>query len=297
MWRPITIFLRITLGLVLGVSAASAQRLSYAVSYQGVFSAGLPLEIAGAYLEFDASVDNATGSSLQVALQVSTHGYEAAELLYPVRFCYRSRLDNQQGATRQSDWWSRTGSKVSRGRLSFDRVQRQVLRLEAKRTLDGDAGAAGALEEFTKTSTQATPAPKQEREEAPFPPGVVPMDRLAMVWWLRQQPLEPGAVLRPAVSDGSRLLGYNIEVEGIEAVPWKGGARPSYRLRLEPLVNDGSEVQFSRLWLSRDHERLPLLLRGSRGFGSFEVRLLPDRSVDIPECEIPESAGLVLPAP
>ena len=123
------------------------------------------------------------------------------------------------------------------------------------------------------------------------------MDRLAMVWWLRQQPLRPGAVLRPAVSDGSQLFGYHIEVEGVEAVKWKGGMRSSYRLRLEPLVNDGSEVHFSRLWLSRDRERLPLLFRGSRGFGSFEVRLLPDDSVDIPGCEMPESVGLVLPAP
>ncbi len=158
-------------------------------------------------------------------------------------------------------------------------------------------GAVSAVEEPTKTSSRAASAPKQEREEAAFPPEVVPMDRLAMVWWLRQQPLKPGAVLRPAVTDGSRLFGYHIEVEGVEAVKWKGGTRSSYRLRLEPLVNDGSEVHFSRLWLSRDRERLPLLFRGSRGFGSFEVRLLPDDSVDIPGCEIPEGVGLVLRAP
>lgn len=297
MGRAIAIALRIVLVLILadaGIAvAASAQRLSYVVSYQGLFSAGLPLEIAEAYLEFGPAGD----ASQQVALGVSTRGYRAAELLYPVRYCYRSRLDIQEGITRQADWWGRTGAKASRGRLSFDLVRRRVLRLEAKRTLEGREPIDANPRELTGISAQQPATSRQERGEAPFPSGVVPMDRLAMFWWLRQQPLEPGAVLLPAVSDGDRLYGYRILVEGIEGIPWKGGMRPSYRLRLEPRVNDGSEAQVSRLWMSRDPERLPLLLRGSRAVGSFELRLLPDQPRDMPRCEIPETSGLVLPAP
>jgi hypothetical protein len=266
--------------------AAAGQRLAYVVSYEGLFSAGVPMEIAGAQLELGSA---AAGSSAQAVLQVSTAGYGAAELLYPVRYCYRSRLDRPAGATRHTEWWGRTGSELSRGSLSFDAERGRVLRLEVKSNLDGDGA------DPTGSVSPAAPPPKLEREEVALPAEALPMDRLAMLWWLRRQPLEPGSLLQPVVSNGSRLHGYRIEVEGVEEISWQGEVRPCYRLRLEPLVDDDSEAHPVRLWLSRDRERLPLLLRSSRGFGSFEARLSPDHEADLPGCGAPESTGLALP--
>jgi len=290
MWRAV-IFTSLILALSPAVNGAagtaSGQQFTYVVSYQGLFSAGVPMEIAAARVELAHGGDDAKGAPSQALLQVSTADYEAAELLYPVRYCYRSRLVRQTGAARQAEWWGRTGSELSRGRLSFDGVSGRVLRLETQRSLE-----EGAVASVSPGSS----SPKLEREEVTLSAGAPLMDRLAMFWWLQQQPLVTGSVLHPAVSNGSRLQGYRIEVEGVEELPWQGTMRSCHRLRLEPLVDDDSEVNPVRLWLSRDRERLPLLLHSSRGLGSFEARLTPDLELDLPECEVPESAGLVLPA-
>lgn len=298
MRRPIFVPLIVLSGILLASavvrSAQPLQHWSYVVGYQGLFSAGVPVDIAVAHLEFGPVEADAETGLLQVVLEVSTRGYDTSELLFPVQYCYRSRLEAEGWATLQTDWHSRAGSKVTRGRLNFDREKRRVVRLRARVELDR-GGVKNAANEHGNTSTGLHSEPEQTRGEHPFPPDTRPMDRLSMLLWLREQSLLPGAVLQPAVSNGKRLLSYRIEVEGIETIEWDGGTRSSFRIRLDPGVKGDSDIQPIWIWLSRDGERLPLLLRSSRGFGNLEARLQSMVGDDVSRCDVSETEGLVLP--
>ena len=214
----------------------------------------------------------------------------------PTRFCYRSHLDGGGVATREADWWSRIGSKATRGHLNFDRTTRRVLRLHAERRLEEGQGMEWIEDHISQSSGQSASMIDSERNEAPFPTGLGPLDRIGMMLWLRRQQLAPGLVLQPAVSNGKQLVGYRLEVEGVEEIEWNGERRSSFLIRMEPPVNNDTDTSPTWLWLSRDEARMPLLLRSSRAFGSFEARLLPQTKESSSSCDIPETADLTLPA-
>jgi len=271
-------------------------RLSYTVSYRGLLSLGMQMDIAGVELYLNPAEVDSKASDQPIEVNVSTSAYDLSEALIPTRFCYRSHLHGEELATREADWWSRIGSKATRGHLNFDRTNRRVLRLHAERRLEEGHDKEQAADQLSKRFRQSGSAIDSERNEAPYPSGVGPLDRIGMMLWLRQQRLAPGQVLQPAVSNGKQLVGYRLEVEEIEEIEWNGERRSSFRIRMEPRVNNDDDTDPTWLWLSRDEARLPLLLRSSRAFGSFEARLLPQIRAASSSCDIPETAGLSLPA-
>ena len=98
--RDVLELLLIILSAVLsaGMAAQSnppVERWSYIVVYEGLFSAGVPVDIAAVQLEFGPAESNGEGALLQAALGVSTQGYAAIEAVFPVRFCYRNRLETE----------------------------------------------------------------------------------------------------------------------------------------------------------------------------------------------------------
>jgi hypothetical protein len=264
----------------------STQRLSYLASYQGLLSAGLPLDMALIRLEL------APG---QAQLSVSTREFGAAELVMPVRFCYRTGWD-RNGSLRWADWWSRIGDKASRGQLQVNRNRQRITRLHVELKL---AGSVAPLGEGLNLPGRDEPSRKvldQDLDQASIPAAGVPMERLSMLVWLRRQPLRTGQVLEPAVTNGDHLIGFRIEVEGEERIDWHGDETPSLRVRMEPRFDDDTQTTPLWLWLSRDERRLPLRFRGERALGRFEARLLPPEQAAAPECRIPEAEGLDLPA-
>jgi hypothetical protein len=300
--RPLINTLLIILNAVLLADATAqsglpVERWSYIVAYEGLFSAGVPVDIAAVHLEFGPAESNGEGTLLQAALDVSTQGYAAIEALFPVRFCYRNRLETEQWATLGADWLSQEGSRITRGRLDFDRKTRQVVRLRARRELDDGSRVKDNARRFIGSDAQDEPLKETKREQQPFPDNVLPMDSLSMILWLREQPLQYGVVLEPAVRDGDDLLGFRIQVEALENLAWNGGERATYRVRLEPRVKDESDVRPTWMWLSRDAERLPLRFRSSRAFGALDAWLVPAAEAVVSRCDVPQAVDLELPPP
>jgi hypothetical protein len=302
---PPPIPLLLAAGLLLGAGPLPAseaapsmpEHLAYVVSYQGLLSAGIRLQIAAAHLQLTTPRPDGEPPLPRALLAVSTRGYDAAELLMPIRYCYRARLKDPEGATIESEWRSRVGAKASWGRLHIDRDNRRVLRLHVERKL-ASGGSGGGSDVPGLARAAGADEQDRDRDEATFLGGAAPMDQLGLVYWLRRQSLATGDVLEPAVSDGRHLQGYRVTVEGEEDLAWDDGQTlPSYRLRLEPRVDDDREARPMWLWLSRDARRLPLLLKGYRGLGSFEARLVAAAPAEVPDCAVPETAGLVLPDP
>lgn len=265
--------------------STTAQQLTYVVSYQGLLTAGVEIEIARAYLHLSDTELNGT---------VSTEGHDTAEFLVPIRFCYRARLDAEHQATAESEWWSRVGKRVSRGKLEFNRETEQIIRRHAEHKLDSDEAPKNGIDDFAEVAARPVVS-DQDWDEAPFPPGTGPMDRLSMIQWLRKQPLEVGKVLEPAVSNGRKLTGYRVEVEGEEDLEWNGSIQPTWRIRLEPVSSDDKYTDPTQLWLTRDERRLPLLLSTARALGSFESRLTTHENGWNGKCEVPQANELVLP--
>lgn len=271
-----------------GTESAGQALWSFSASYQGLLSAGLPLDIAEIRLQ---SSPPSPGAAREARISLSSVGFGATELIMPLRYCYRSRMSADTGITLDTDWWSRIGNKASRGRLLFDRDQRRVLRLHTERKLQEEA-----YDDELAQSTLPSPAKlDHDLDTLPFPAGVLPMDRLAMLLWLREQDLRPGQVLEPPISDGRKLQGFRIRVEAEETLDWHGEIRDSLRIRLEPLEKDGKTADPTWLWLSRDTQRLPLKFSSKRAFGRFEMRLQPSPA-GAPQCHIPEAMDLALPA-
>ncbi len=277
--------------LVFFAAAATAgerRQLTFVVSYQGLFTAGLEVDIGRIDLQLEAT----DSRQQEVLMRASTRDFDTAELIMPVRFCYRSRQDSVNGGTRQADWWSRIGGKASRGRLLVDRERQRVLRLHSERKLeqthDEDDGILPAW---------AAPATiDQDRDEAPFPAAGVPLDRLGMIQHLRRRPLAVGEHLKLPATNGRQLVGYRIEVEAEEEVLWNQRPLKALRLRLQPLEQGDSKDRPSWLWLSTDEQRLPLRMRSTHPHGSFEMRLANDGYDSGVQCPVPEAVELELPA-
>jgi hypothetical protein len=267
-----------------------AQHLVYVASYQGLLTAGIRLDIADVQLDFMPD-----GATSETHMAVSTQDYDGADALFPVRFCYQSRIDHALGTSLESNWWSRMGTKAARGRLHFDQQRHQVLRLHAERKLDDDTTAAGEQEH--RPSNGSIASANHDRETETFAPGKTLMDRLGMLLWLRRQPLRPGMVLEPAVSNGRKLAGYRIEVTGHELLELGNEQYPSLKIRLQAKHRDQSDGTLTWMWLSDDARRLPLLFRGARGFGRFELRLLSANGGAPQHCHVAEAAALSLPSP
>jgi hypothetical protein len=281
------------IALVAPVIAASDDvHLAYVASYRGWLSMGLRLDITSVALTLPA-LTHVTPSPEVALLAFTTEPFRKVEPVLPMRFCYRSEFIPDRFITQAVDWWSRMGSKASRGRLEFDRQSHRVLRRHVERKLTGQGATQYAVEQRLNASAWASAA-DPDLSEAAFPAGAPPMDRLALLQWLRHQSLAMGTILEVPVSDGHHLLGFHIEVEGEEPLQWQGHAQASWRIRLQPQFNDASDNRPTWVWLSEDAQRLPLLFRSERIFGHFEVRL-EAVTPTMPTCAVPEAAALALP--
>ncbi len=273
-------------------AAAPEQRLSFVASYQGILSGGVPVDIAGLDLHLKTHEPDVPKDPVTEAVQVtlSTQGYDVAEIFMPIRFCYRNRTHRESGATLESHWWSRIGSKASHGRLQFDEEGKKVTQTHTQRKIPASATNSTVLDPADLPTT-----PDLDIHELPFPEGARPMDQLSMMMWLRRQRLSSVDSLQLPVTNGKYLTGFRVVVEGHEDIDWNGAFTPSTRLRLEPQVNDDHDTSPTWLWISRDRKRLPLRFRSVRKYGRFDLTLQKQAAQEEPACLIPETAGLQLP--
>jgi hypothetical protein len=284
---PTAVFIAAWLALNGAAAAAAERQLGFVVSYQGLFTAGMEVDIGRVALQLEAADEQRR----DVLMLASTRGFEAAELILPVRFCYRSRQPPDDGGILQADWWSRVGGKAARGRLLVDHPRRRILRLHSERRMQQKATRD---DDWLPPRTNRASL-DQDRDEAPYPDFGAPLDRLGMIRRLRELPLSIGQRMRLPVTNGRHLLGYDIEVVTKETLQWNGGTVPVLHLRLQPLEQGKSGDRPVDLWLSDDARRLPLRFRSDHPHGSFEMRLAPDGVDTGVSCPVPEAVNLELP--
>ncbi len=270
------------------MAAQEEQSLTFIASYRGLFSAGLEVDIGRIELRLEATGQQPP----DILMLASTRDFDAAELIMPVRFCYRSRRDPDDQGVRQADWWSLVGNKAARGQLLADRRQRRVTRLHSEVRL---AAAAGAGDSSVLPQQPAPQRADQDLDRRPFPAAGAPLDRLGVIQQLRDHPPSVGASRELPATNGRHLVGYRTFTEARETLDWNGRSLTTLRLRIEPVVDDDSPDRPVWLWVSDDEQRLPLRLRSTQVHGRFEMRLVTDEVGTGVRCPVPEAEGLALP--
>lgn len=252
--------------------AANSDLWEYIASYQGLFSLGVPLDIAKVTVILP-SLSNQGTEAVAGVINLTTADFAKVEMLLPTRFCYRTKFTLQSCATDSAAWWSAIGKEVSIGQVDFNHSSRQVLFRHVARKLTNWQPPEALLTRQVSKSTWATTAdPDRHVLQFADTSGSL-MDRLSMLQWLRKQDITLAQKFDLIVSDGNKLLGFKVVVEAKEQLWWQGHEVESWRMLLQPQVRANEDASPTWMWLSADARRLPLLFRSSRAFGAVEVRL------------------------
>ena len=275
------LFGAILLSLIAMTPCAAAQlqageRLEYTFSYRGIFSGFVPLQIARAefVLETVAGGDDAQPDYL-ATMQVTTEPFGKAEMLYPIRYRYRSWLEHEQQRPWLVSEYLQT-DEISEELLWFDRENalgyRYVKRPAAvssgpkpPRHLLEQAGISLEEQIFLEQSHQKSLA------DAPV------WDYLSMIYHLRTADLQPGKALDIPVYNGKRIKHFRLEVEH-ERMQRAGWDRPAYKLSL--YEHPKKKGITTTIWISDDVQRLPLRFYAERAFGAVDGILQTGRTTE-----------------
>jgi len=255
---------------------SGGELLRYKVSYQGLLSLFLPVEIAEATLHLRPGVEVVDNERMRRAsLAVTTESFPSMEAVYPLRFNYDSWFDSDLKYSVVLDVRKRT-SKYRHELLWFNREQ-EVVRTYRKSESKG-SGSHEIPGFLSQVNHLQQPDSFRERRVLKLDSGNV-LDRLAMLYVLRNHLLTPGKSIDLAVSNGKDLLGYRIAVEAREQLVLDSKPISTLRLRFTPrFVNGGDRGYAVRVWMSDDERRLPVRFHSSKMGGSIELDLV---SVDV----------------
>ncbi len=282
------------LNLDLALAAAVPNNnLMYIASYRGLFSAGFRLDIAKIIIT--QPYVRVKGSDIsQIIVSLTTRNFTKVELFFPMRFCYRTKFKTNTLATQQADWISRLSNKATRGRTLYNNPSKKAIFLQVERKLNTRMIADDPRKQKINNLLWAS-NPDPDVYNVHLVNAKLPIiDRLTMLEWLRRQNLVSGMVFNLPVTDGRKLLGFNIKVVGEEKLKWRNSMVYSWKIRLQSKFSDNSDDRPIWMWLSKDKQRLPLLFSSSHALGSFQVRLV-SVTAPAPICIIKEATVLALP--
>ena len=251
---------------------AEGETLSYRVSYQGLLSAFLPVEIARATLHLHPGTEAVNDEHLRRAsLAVSTEAFASIDALYSLRFNYDSWFDPGFAYTTLVNMRKQTSS--SREELLWFNRSQKIVRRFTKEGRHSDPGAP-ALPGFLRQIDHLD-STDGFREKGAFKlTKTYVLDRLAMLYALRFRPLESGETIELAVSNGKDLLGYSIAVEAREKQVLNGRPIAALRLRFTPRFAAGGDRGYAvSVWLSDDERRLPIRFHSASLGGIIELYL------------------------
>ncbi|MCP5446992.1 MAG: DUF3108 domain-containing protein [Chromatiaceae bacterium] len=255
-----------------GLLQAGGETLVYKVTYQGLLSAFLPVEIAQTTLRLHPGVETVAGEQLRHAsLRVTTEPFPRMESFYPFRFDYHSWFDPRLSYTAVVDMRKRT-SDSRHELLWFNRREGEVRRYRKEQQTEGADSLV--LPDFVRQviRLQQT-AGFRERGVFRLTESNV-LDRLTMLYAVRHRPLQTGGSIELAVSNGKDLLGYNIAIEAKEKLIIDGRPIAAFRLRFSPnFVSAGDRGYAVRVWLSDDERRLPIRFHSRNLGGVIELEL------------------------
>jgi len=259
-------------GEIQAAGGSLPEQLTYKISYQGIFSGFIHLDIARADLRVAGDTVKVAGRVAKVAtLKVTTEPYRKAEVLFPVRYQYRSwyELDGENALLVTE---SLQADENSDEMIWFDRDEGVGHRYEVKAAATG-GGKGPPLELLKKIADlQFWPAVLEESHQQGIGSGEM-FDHFSMMQRLRDLDLQPGQVLDLPVFTGKQLKNYRVVVtsESIE-----GKAEESALLKLQIFSYDAAENdagQITYIWLSADEQRVPLRFYAERAFGYLEAVL------------------------
>jgi len=260
-------------GVARAAQTPSTERLEYTFSYRGIFSGFLSMRIAKAIFILQPDGGRFAGRETRLAaMQVTTEPFGKAEMIYPIRYSYRSWLDREwrpllvnehletDEVSEELLWFDREGARVCRYVKRPDPVA-AVASLPPRELLE-QAGIASQQGRFMEKAGQQPLA-----EDTPV------WDYLSMLFYLRRAKLQAGSRLQLPVFNGKRFKHFQVEVtrERLQAGGWD---RPAYRLDLsEKGRKRGIKTS---IWISDDAQRVPLRFYAKRAFGAFDGVLDPD---------------------
>ncbi len=238
-----------------------ADTLAYEVSYRGIFSVGEDISIAEAVLHTGPLAGNPTITETRLEATSEAHGF--VESLYPIRYRFRTWLQNDGGGVVAFETYE-NASKL-RHRLYVPDASRK----KGVRRFDLAAGAGVA--ELARLEKGELPA-SASASRKPV------LDRLGLLQQLRAQDLHKGAGFSYRVTNGRDRLDYTVRVEAPQVVTLDGVAVPAWKVRFdaEEVNRDGTREPAHRpvfIWLSQAGGHIPLRVDSRHAIGRFRLEL------------------------
>lgn len=280
-WRPL--FVVLTWIAFSGVAVADpvSERLTYSVSYRGVFSLGQSLRIADVRLETRTLPGDA--GLVETRLEADSQAYPTVEALYPIRYRFRSWLTPGVGELVGFE-------TLEQGRKHRHRLYLRDDSLPGVRAFNLIAGAGS--DEMARLDAGDLPSDA--------PPGDLLFDRLGLLQRVRRQEMREDAQYRFPVTNGRDRLVYRVTVEGAERLALEGLTVPAWKLRFDgyEVTADGGETPAHRpvhIWLSQSPALIPLRADSEHPVGVFRILLDPPSALEhladaMPD-DLPATAG------
>ena len=245
------------------------ERLDYTFSYQGVLSGFIEIDIARATFGVGPAATVIDDRQTYLAtMELSTEPFKKAELLYPIRFRYRSWLEPARQTPLLVQEYMKT-DEISEELLWFDWKVGSGYHFE--KTAEASGQATG-LPTSILQQLGISPADWQSTEESDRQPleGQGVWDYLSLLYRLRFMELLPGAVVDLPLYNGKRIKTYRVEVER-ERLQKAGWDHDAFKLNLYEVRGGrrkGDSV--TAIWISDNDQRRPLRFHVARSFGVFE---------------------------
>lgn len=245
------------------IAGAHAGELRYQVSYQGIFSAGAKIPIAD--LTLSARKPSSEAAYTESELSVTSAAYEFVEAFYPIRYRFRSWYTDDRSTGLVYEYFEDSQNSGKRHRLVYldDPEQPFVARdLLTEGELDLPALLDGSYRVVYSDGRQAR------------------FDRLGLLEHVRARQLQPGEQLFAQVTNGKKMLEYQVQVEKRHEIKVAGQQRAALKLRFDAVTRDkrGREKHAHRpvfIWLSDDPRRIPLRAISRHALGKFRIELNP----------------------
>ncbi len=262
--------LLLTPGIPLQAAPDLGETLDYTVTFRGLVTGFVELNIAKVTLSVGPRIEPVSARPAYVArLQVSTEPYKKAELLYPLRFDYRSWLDQQTLQSLMASKYVVTG-ETRREFYWYDPEHRQGYHYQ---TPDEKAAQPGKTppDRLLQVASLDDPDWSDLQENLSIAlerPDIV--DYLGMLHRLRRIPSRPKEWYEFTVFSGKKLVPFRVQVER-ERLIRRGWDRDTLHLRLFEYDPDKDRLEEAvQLWLSDDDQRRLLRFYAEGAVGALE---------------------------
>jgi hypothetical protein len=259
------------------------ERLEYTFSFRGIITGFASLDIAHAVISVAEEADSIQGREVYLAsLDLSTAPFDKAEMLYPIRYRYRTWLEPGGQMPLLVNEYLET-DEVSEELLWFDRDNLMGYRYVKQ---DDPPEQVRLPPEHLLAKINRSEGDGSllvQENQLGISDGAV-WDYLSMLFRLRYLELAAGRVFHLPLYNGKRIKEYRIEVARETLNLGPDCDRTAFRLSLREIRKGRSaSTTVTRVWVSDDEDRLPLRFYVERSIGAVEGILQTERSVSSAE--------------